>query len=124
MLVIRIGARPKVMFAASPEQSRSASPELFRHENKRYAGYKPSCNSDLELPNPMPLKDDKHVTQRRKSLAKSKTFTDKVRNPVPDTTSVQRPKNMIKHATYDGKVTWLDYKSHFEACSKINHWTN
>jgi hypothetical protein len=72
------------MFAASPEQSRSASPELFRHENKRYAGYKPSCNSDLELPNPMPLKDDKHVTRRRKSLAKSKTFTDKVRNPVPD----------------------------------------
>ena len=50
MLVIHIGARPKVRFAASPEQSRSASPELFRHENKRYAGYKPSCNSDLELP--------------------------------------------------------------------------
>lgn len=31
-----IGERPKVRFEASPEQSRSASPELFRHENKRY----------------------------------------------------------------------------------------
>jgi hypothetical protein len=82
-----IGARPKVRFETTPEQSRSVSPEFFRYENKRYSLYKPSCNSDLELPNPMPLKDDKHVTQRRKSLAKSKTFTDKVRNLVPDTTS-------------------------------------
>ena len=118
-----IGARPKVRFEASPEQSRSASIELFRHEIKRYSGYKPSCNSDVELPNPMHLKDDKHATQRRKSLAKSKKFTDKVRNPVPVTTSVQRPNNMIKQAIYDGKGSWLDFKSHFEACSKINHWT-
>ena len=36
---------------------------------------------------------------------------------------MQRPKNMIKPATYDGKGTWLDYKSHFEGYSKINHWT-
>ena len=53
----------------------------------------------------MHLKDDERVTQRRKSLAKSKTFTDKGRNPIPDTISVQRPKNMIKPATYDGKGT-------------------
>jgi hypothetical protein len=45
-----IGARRKLTFEASSEQSRSASPELFRYENKRYSGYKPSCNSDLELP--------------------------------------------------------------------------
>lgn len=60
----------------------------------------------------MHLKGDKHVTQRMKSLAKSKTLTDKVRNPVPYTFDVQRPKNMIKLGTYDGKGT-----------SKINHWT-
>ena len=100
-----IGVRPKVRFEDNPEQSRSASPELFRDEHKRYPGYKPSCNSDLDLPNAMPLKDDKHVTPRRKSLAKSKTFTDKVRNPVPDTTFVQIPKHMIKPATYEGKGT-------------------
>jgi hypothetical protein len=95
-----IGVRPKVRFEDNPEQSRSASPELFRGENKRYPGYKPRCNSDLDLP-----KDDKHVTPRRKSLAKSKTFTDKVRNPVPDTTFVQIHKHMIKPATYDRKGT-------------------
>lgn len=52
-------------------------------------------------------KGDKHVTQRMKSLAKSKSLTDKVRNPVPDTTDVERPKNMIKPGTYDGKGTGL-----------------
>lgn len=56
-----IGARSNVRFETSPEQSRSASPELFWHENKRYSGYKPSHNSDLELPNLWPLQDDKHV---------------------------------------------------------------
>lgn len=59
----------------------------------------------------MHLKGDKYVTQRMKSLAKSKTLTDKVRNPVPYTFDVQRPKHMIKPGTYDGKGT-----------SKINHW--
>ena len=72
----------------------------------------------------MPLKDDTNVIQRRKSFAKSKIFTDKDINPVSDTTPVQRSKNMIKLATPDGKGTWLDNKSHCEACWKINHWTN
>ena len=51
----------------------------------------------------MPLKDDNNVTQRKKSFVKSKTLTDKVRSPVPDNISVQRPKNMTKPATYDDK---------------------
>ena len=51
----------------------------------------------------MPLKDDNNITQRRKSFVKSKTLTDKVRSTVPDNISVQRPKNMIKPATYDDK---------------------
>jgi hypothetical protein len=37
-------------------------------------------------------------------IVKSKTLTDKVRSPVPDNISIQRPKNMIKPATRGPKV--------------------
>ena len=30
---------------------------------------------------------------------------------------------LIKPATYDGTLSWLDYKSHFEACATLGHWT-
>ena len=29
----------------------------------------------------------------------------------------------IKASTYDGTSSWLDYKSHFDACSRINQWS-
>jgi hypothetical protein len=29
----------------------------------------------------------------------------------------------VKAATYDGTSSWLDYKSHFAACSCINQWS-
>lgn len=29
---------------------------------------------------------------------------------------------LIKPATYDGTTSWLDYKSHFEACANLGHW--
>jgi hypothetical protein len=29
----------------------------------------------------------------------------------------------VKAATYDGTSSWLDYKSHFDACSCINQWS-
>jgi hypothetical protein len=48
-------------------------------------------------------KVNNNITQRRKSFVKSKTLTDKVRSPVPDNISVQRPKNMIKPATRTGQ---------------------
>jgi hypothetical protein len=35
-----------------------------------------------------------------------------------------KTKNIVKPATYDGKGPWLDYKSHFDACSEINHWSD
>jgi hypothetical protein len=48
-------------------------------------------------------KVNNNITQRRKSFVKSKMLTDKVRSPVPDNISVQRPKNMIKPATRTGQ---------------------
>jgi hypothetical protein len=29
----------------------------------------------------------------------------------------------VKAATYDGTSSWLDFKSHFDACSRINQWS-
>jgi hypothetical protein len=29
----------------------------------------------------------------------------------------------VKAATYDGTSSWLDYKSHFDGCSRINQWS-
>lgn len=29
----------------------------------------------------------------------------------------------IKPATFDGSNSWLDYKSHFDACATINNWS-
>ena len=29
----------------------------------------------------------------------------------------------VKAATYDGTSSWLDYKFHFDACSRINQWS-
>ena len=30
---------------------------------------------------------------------------------------------MINPSTYDGTSSWLDYKSHFEACASLGHWS-
>ncbi|CAG2194550.1 unnamed protein product [Mytilus edulis] len=37
--------------------------------------------------------------------------------------SIHKSKNIIKPATYDGQGSFIDYKSHFDACSSINGWT-
>ena len=36
----------------------------------------------------------------------------------------KKPSNYIRPATYDGLGSWLDYKSHFEACAALNGWSN
>ena len=39
-------------------------------------------------------------------------------------TDSRRSHNYIKPATFDGSGSWVDYKSHFEACSSLNQWTD
>ena len=89
--------------ASAHDQSLRCLPNCFSLKIKDTRGYKRSYNSDFELPRSMPNKDNNNITQRRKSFVKSKTLTDKVRSPVPDNISVQRPKNMIKPATLTGQ---------------------
>ena len=31
-------------------------------------------------------------------------------------------KTIVKPATYDGKTSWIDFKSHFEICAQLNDW--
>lgn len=38
--------------------------------------------------------------------------------------STAKPKDVVmKPATYDGSIAWMDYRAHFEACAELNHWT-
>ncbi|CAG2198697.1 unnamed protein product [Mytilus edulis] len=58
------------------------------------------------------------VTERRKkSLQKPQDKLGAYRGD-------NKNKNIIKPATFDGQGSWIDYKSHFEACSSINGWTD
>ena len=34
-----------------------------------------------------------------------------------------RRKTIVKPATYDGKTSWIDFKSHIEICAQLNDWT-
>ena len=51
-------------------------------------------------------KPDRHVTHR-KSTVGSPSEIKKV---------------MMKPATFDGSIAWIDYKAHFEACAELNGW--
>ncbi|KAK3104661.1 hypothetical protein FSP39_007335 [Pinctada imbricata] len=44
------------------------------------------------------------------------------RNNITSLGSVRFQKNIIKTATYDGKSSWIDFKSHFDICAQLNDW--
>jgi hypothetical protein len=55
------------------------------------------------------------VTVRQKS--------DQTKKPAQPTAAKGSTTARVKAATYDGTSSWLDYKSHFDACSRINQWS-
>ena len=69
--------------------------------------------------------DDVNVTTRRK--ARSSTNEQHLPQSQNDQANrsamrAERPRRMkVKPATYDGTTSWLDFKSHFEACAKLGH---
>ncbi|VDI55856.1 Hypothetical predicted protein [Mytilus galloprovincialis] len=91
-----------------------------------------------------PVITDKHIPASVKLTPEMRTFSDSVleKNIVterrkkdmpklPDEirayrgdNSIHKSKNIIKPATFDGKGSLIDYKSHFDACSNINGWTD
>ena len=54
------------------------------------------------------------VTVRQKS--------DQTKKPAQPAAAKGSNTARVKAATYDGTSSWLDYKSHFDACSRINQW--
>ena len=72
--------------------------------------------------------DDVNVTTRRK--ARSSTNEQHLPQSQNDQANrsamrVEQPKRMkVKPATYDGTTSWLDFKSHFEACAKLGQWSD
>ncbi|XP_056014993.1 uncharacterized protein LOC130052872 [Ostrea edulis] len=63
------------------------------------------------------------VTYRRQRSPSNLCTTDsnRINRQVTDS---RRPHDYIKPATFDGTGSWVDYKSHFEACSSLNQWTD
>jgi hypothetical protein len=96
-----------------------------RQENKMYMDFDNEEVSPVRRPIPDITVDNKFVTQRQMK-----------RQPKPNAEACDehithvdggvgtKSKSMIKPATYDGKSPWLDYKSHFDVCAKINDWTD
>jgi hypothetical protein len=48
---------------------------------------------------------------------------DQTKKPTQPAASKGSNTARVKAATYDGTSLWLDYKSHFDACSRINQWS-
>ena len=54
---------------------------------------------------------------------KDKERSDVSKDDKTEKSKYNKPPVLIKQATYDGKSSWLDYKSHIEACAELGHWS-
>ncbi|XP_071141135.1 uncharacterized protein [Mytilus edulis] len=89
---------------------------------------------------PRPAIPDKHIPASIQLAPEMKNYSDSVfeTNFVTERLKKNLPKpqdklgayrgdnkskNIIKPATFDGQGSLIDYKSHFDACSRINGWT-
>ena len=65
---------------------------------------------------------DKNVTVH-KNRGQSQNEQNESNRAAAQSGSSTKLVHKIKPATYDGSTSWLDYKSHFEACAKLGQWT-
>jgi hypothetical protein len=52
-----------------------------------------------------------------------KQKSDQTKKPAQPAAAKGSNTARVKVATYDGTSSWLDYKSHFDAFSRINQWS-
>ena len=60
----------------------------------------------------------RHSGSRPADICKNPDFESESNSGQLRTSTVK-----VKASTFDGTTAWRDYKSHFEACSRINRWT-
>lgn len=53
-----------------------------------------------------------------------RNFNNRPPMQTPVTNDKNATKCNIKPATFDGSHSWIDYKSHFDACVAINNWSD
>lgn len=111
----------------------SEGPTEIRFKRREYNQmYDPEYPEDLDLTasprfrekNRIEVRENEpRITVRRQRPLEAPTEKDEGGYKNPDT-SFKKPSNYIKPATFDGSASWLDYKSHFEACAALNGWTD
>ena len=94
--------RKSVQFANKAEQTPQGKQDSddIRYDLSKYLQQDEQSRSD----------PDTNVTVRRKQERSQNELTH------------EKSAVKIKPATYDGTSSWLDYKSHFEACAKLGNW--
>ena len=94
------GARPKIKFSSGITERKSTDdPFLIDHgENITQCRRNRSYSQNDRMPD---LRDERDASPQRQP----------------------KKKIDIKPATFDGTNSWKDYKSHFDACAKINNWS-
>jgi hypothetical protein len=96
-----------------------------RQENKIYMGFENEKVSPVRRPIPDFVFDNDYVTQRQKKHQPKSNAEAYDKHISHEHGSIgTKSKSIIKPATYDGNSPWLDYKSHFDVCAKINDWTD
>ncbi|CAC5414114.1 unnamed protein product [Mytilus coruscus] len=101
-----LGARPR-----SSVRFETSTPAAEKQTSKHFS-------DQLQLPI-----NDKFVTKRSSKTGltrDTRSYEEKQSYPLDG----YKNKNIVKTATYDGKGPWLDFRSHFDACSQINNWTD
>ncbi|VDI45168.1 Hypothetical predicted protein [Mytilus galloprovincialis] len=101
-----LGARPR-----SSVRFETSTPAAEKQSSKHFT-------EQLQFPI-----SDKFVTKRASKTGLTRdteSCEDKQSYPLDG----YKNKNIVKTATYDGKGPWLDFRSHFDACSQINNWTD
>lgn len=98
------GARPKTKMYAKTKDS-------FELYDRKDRVQKETTPMYLDTPDKMP----RNITSRRnRDVPQVRTYDDQENTYKP---------GKLKPATYDGSTPWVDYKSHFNACACLNHWS-
>ncbi|KAK3083081.1 hypothetical protein FSP39_013432 [Pinctada imbricata] len=98
--------------AVSSDQGRSKRKSVHFKNDNNYGFDDNKYDLSQYLPHnePRPVPARNITTRHNRGLSQSEP---------PAARTIQK----VKPATYDGTTSWLDYKSHFDACAKLGKWS-